>query len=115
MVQFIRHAGVPNIHMGEFCRWWSTRCEVLTGTALALAGSDLEVRFRAGGKGLWVRMTRPGGKEALVPAEPHIDLEKVSWRQELHAVPQPGDISRIRGFNPWVVLIRLEDSLKRKG
>ncbi len=111
-------AALPGIRattLGAFARWWEQRAVlhpiirddkgwliVDRGSSGQMAESDV-----------MVRVVSPEGKEAIVSPGERLDLELVSW-QEPPAFSPPGDLRRIREFDPRRMLGDLYNSMTRR-
>jgi hypothetical protein len=108
----VRANGIPVSTMGAFAAWWKIRsaCKMLIETD----GEKLFVSGPAVPGSVRLRVSRPGGDECFCKVQSEISLEQSAWRPPPARIPLPSDISRVRKFNPWVPLIRLQDKLAPK-
>lgn len=109
----VRKAGIPDITLGDFARWWKHRLSIHLD--VRSDGQNVFV-VRANGPGgseAWVRIVRPDGREAVVPIEDTIRLDDLTWRPQ-RLVPPPDDIRRIREFDPRSALGDLYTRMMRK-
>jgi hypothetical protein len=106
--------GVPSTTLGEYATWWKRRTE--RSFSASLEGTRLRTRVAEGAGGaeeVLIRVTRPGGEEALIAAAPEVDLQGVAWNTTLPYLP-PEDIRRIREFDPRSVLGVMYSSFLRR-
>jgi hypothetical protein len=83
---------------------------------VSVRGETLSARIASGPQvvtDLMVRVTRPGGDEALIGAGMSYDLKQLPWRTTLPYLP-PEDLRRIREFDPRTVLGNVYTSMLRK-
>ena len=109
----VRKAGIPDITLGDFARWWKHRLSIHLDVR-----SDEQNVFVAGDNvpgenELWVRIVRPDGREAVVPIKDTIRLDDLTWRPQ-RLVPPPDDIRRIREFDPRSALGDLYTRMMRR-
>jgi len=106
--------GIPCLTLGEYARWWSGRSRARL--AASVENSVLSLRIdspHAQAADLMVRVSRPGGEETLLgPGSAH-DLAGLSWSSTLPYLP-PGDLRRIRDFDPRSVLGNLYTAMQRR-
>jgi peptidoglycan/xylan/chitin deacetylase (PgdA/CDA1 family) len=108
----VRAKGIPVSTMGSFAAWWKIRsaCKI----QIEYDVEQLLVSGAAVPESLRLRVSRPGDDESFCKVEKEISLKQSAWQAPPARIPLPSDISRIRKFNPWVPLIRLQDMLAPK-
>ncbi len=102
----IRERNVTPVTMGEFARWWMVRQQ--THYAARADGNGILLEFEGGvddqeTRRVRLRVSVGGGKEALTPLTPRIDLGSMQFR-EVPRYPVPSTIRRIRDFDPRSLL-----------
>lgn len=104
-----REWGIPMMTMGEYARWWKTR----TAASAMVTLSDARILIASDvGDALQFRVSSDMGEEFL-PTGGDYRLSGLIWKQPSLPEPLPADIARIRKFNPWAVLIRIENFIFR--
>ncbi len=105
----IRGRQIQPIRMSEYCAWWKKRIE----SRVEYSVEGKEVRTAHPQDDLWIRIVYPNGKEAIVPAVGSIDLSTAGFSSPPETPALPDDIDRIRKFNPWIPVIRMQDRMSR--
>jgi hypothetical protein len=125
----VKERGIVPTRMIDFAAWWKERNS--EGWRISAEGSSLGVEIppvedQAGRpstgdvhKGTmsedfgkpWLHIIRPGGMEAFHSPGPELNLGDLKWEKPAPWPPLPADIARIRKFNPWIPIIRIEDRL----
>lgn len=103
----VRSTGLLGRRMIDVARWWKRRDSVLNrleihGAEVVLPGDAPDVR---------IRVTKDDGTELFVGSADAGGWAGMPWNPRPRPLPLPGDIRRIRRFNPWIPLIRLEDRI----
>ncbi len=106
----VREEKIETTLLGEYARWWKVRSSVafeaeLDGGLLRLSGAAENVRCR---------MTLADGTEAWAKLGSAVETRSLSWTSVSAPLSLPARIGRIRKFNPWIPLNRLEDAFHRK-
>lgn len=109
IVEKVRQLKIPSITLGEYARWWKQRDVCMP--AIEYENGLLILRAETLTDKLWLRISKADGTEAFTPMKKIIDCERLEWQSSPVPQPLPHDISRSRSFNPWVPLIRLQDTL----
>jgi hypothetical protein len=107
--------GVVPMTLGGYARWWEERGKVrpeirAEGNWLRV---DTTATIQAAESGVWIRLVRNGGKEAIVPLSQRLELDLVSW-SEPSPIQVPEDIRRVREFDPRRMLGKLFNSMIRR-
>lgn len=109
--------GVNDITLGGYARWWKKRLHSrpifdFREDRVMIQNVD-EVPANQGGS-LWLRVRKPSGEESLVnPGREIALLHDLDWKKpEIAAVP--GDLSRIREFDPRTLLGNVYSTVLRK-
>ncbi len=119
MVRSAKDHALSPTRMADFAAWWRGRsCESLS---IAQHGSALTLKKAASGGGRqpqsrgtpFLRIVRKDGMEAFHAPEESINLESLEWHSPPKPPSLPSDILRARKFNPWIQIIRAEDTLAR--
>ena len=114
VIRYAREKGIEAVTLAEFARWWKRRsvakCVVDTGSASASVSIQ---PGSSGADGLWLRVSRGPGLEALVPMADTLDLERLPW-SPMAVTTLPPDIRRIREFDPRGVMGDIYTEMMRK-
>lgn len=107
----IQRRGLRTVLLGEYARWWKRRSAVsfepsVDGDTLRMSGSPAPEDLRC-------RLTRADGSEAFAPISGSLDLRAADWTPPPEPLALPKDIGRIRAFNPWIPINRMEDFVHR--
>jgi hypothetical protein len=108
-------AGVRALTLGAFARWWERRSG-LTPDLRVEKGWLLVDRSSSSAMSesdTLIRILSPEGKEAVLAPGERLDLELVRW-DEPPAFSPPGDLRRIREFDPRRMLGDLYNSMVRR-
>ncbi len=97
--------------MIDIARWWKRRAQLQFDATLD--GDSLTIKGIGQYEDSRLRITRTDGAEAYTPTENYIDLNKLLLRRPPVTEVVPDNIPRIRKFNPWIVVNRLEDAVRR--
>ncbi len=111
----LRDRGIEPMTLGDFAQWWAQRGEPSSIVSLeqdVLTFDTAEVSSLSS-NGVFLRLVRDGGREALVPPAPRIDLGTVQW-VESPSYHLPPDIRKIREFDPRRALGDLYNMMMRK-
>jgi len=108
---FMKAKAVRSLRMTDYASWWKLRSAI--ELKLSIENSVLGVRVNAADPEVLLHVTTGDGMEAFIPADGSISLPAIPWRAVPEPVPLPGDIRRVRDFNPWVPLVRVEDFISR--
>ncbi len=103
----VRGAGITGRRMIDFARWWRERDAALDSLSI----DDQGARLGSDAPAVQIHLTKGDGTETFVRPSPAADFRNMHWARKPEPVPLPGDIRRIRRFNPWIPLIRLEDRI----
>jgi peptidoglycan/xylan/chitin deacetylase (PgdA/CDA1 family) len=93
----IRHKQVPVKPMGEYARWWKLYLASIPEIRYTNKSIYLH-RFKQE-KSLYVRIVRPNGTEAVIPASKHIVLNRIRWSSKRTPWIMQDDYLRARRFN----------------
>lgn len=101
---------VPTTTMRSFAAWWKKRAELSNHASveremLSVSG-DLE-------SDVWLRLTSPDGREAIVAPQGKVDLNQIQWMEIANLAPLPKEYKRVYAFNPWIQINRMEDAVQR--
>jgi hypothetical protein len=119
VVEFLfRHVldqGIEPTTLGEFARWWARREVPSHGASLEhdVLTFDPEEVSSLSRTRVFLRVARGGGREALVPPAPRIDLRTIEW-DERESYHPPSDLRRMREFDPRRALGDLYTMMMRK-
>ncbi len=91
----------------QFGDWWKARN--LTGLSIECSESSFRIRSRQPLGTRTVHLTRGDGTEGYVSGEGDHEPQKIQWRDRARVPELPPDIRRIRKFNPWIPIQRMED------
>jgi hypothetical protein len=109
MFDDIRRRRIPSMTMNDFARWWRCREEVRCDCQMH--GSSLRLQSPVFPSDVSLYITRADGTEAIVPFGPALELDSLPWRKRAPSGQLPRGFERIRRFNPWIHIIRLEDAI----
>lgn len=115
-LQAAKEYGAIPMLMGEFARWWKDRASRIHSARLD--GPQLLFEEPAEGKlpaapDIYLRIVEQGGREALTPLQPAIDIRTLDWKVQPVYKP-PTDIRRIREFDPRSLLAQIHNAMKRR-
>jgi hypothetical protein len=100
------------LRMADYASWWKLRSAI--DVRLRIENSVLGVRANAADPEVLLHVTNGEGNEAFIPTDTNISLSAIPWAPVPGALPLPADIRRVRDFNPWVPLIRVEDFITKR-
>ncbi len=106
-----RERVIQSFTMSAFARWWKRR--VADDCSFRANGTDLIVGAKQKMEAVELHLTRADGREAFHAAEGTVHLGSLRWESVPDPIPLPGDITRMRRFNPWIPLQRAEDAMRR--
>jgi hypothetical protein len=106
---FAKERNIPNMTLMEYVVWWKNRCAA--NPAIEIENNHVSIIPEHLTQNVLFRVSLPGGKEYLTGASRDIALDALPWEMPEIVPPLRADIARIRKFNPWVPLIRLEDAV----
>ena len=112
LFSMIREERISPVLLGDYARWWKSRGTI--ALAAALEGTRLELAGAAPPGDFCCRVTRGDRTEALVPFPAGLDLRSAAWRASPAPLALPAAVGRMRHFNPWMLVNRVEDYLHRK-
>ncbi|MDI6802966.1 MAG: polysaccharide deacetylase family protein [Bacteroidota bacterium] len=98
---------IPKLTMHQFTGWWNKREKAKV--MIQQDGTILNVNTEHTIPELRLRLASPAGKETITAPEPLIDLDKISWQEKEIPIPLPKDIHRIRKYNIWMLINKIED------
>lgn len=107
--------GVRSLTLGQFAHWWEQRLKVhpeirTEGQWLHL---DAASTIQSDESGVWMRVVRRGGQEAIIPLSGRVEFDHLTWSDPPAFTP-PQDIHRIREFDPRRMLGDLYESMIRR-
>ena len=108
----VKAKAVRTLRMTEYASWWKLRSAI--DVRLRIENSVLGVRVNAADPEVLLHVTNGDGNEAFIPADTSISLSAIPWRPVPVPLALPPDIRRVRDFNPWVPLIRVEDFITKR-
>ena len=97
------------LRMGEYAAWWKKRA--LMNHEVEFQTSTLKSKMSGVPENVMLHLTRGDGSEAFVPCNAHTNVDALTWLRRPSPPELPSDITRVRKFNPWIPLIRLEDRI----
>ncbi|HZY11061.1 MAG TPA: polysaccharide deacetylase family protein [Bacteroidota bacterium] len=106
---FISQHHIQSFRMMDYASWWKTRDDV--GPSIELKDLRLNITAKALHDDCWFHLSKNDGIESFVPMRPTIDLRTVHWVKYSNRRYLPEDYDRIRRFNPWIPMIRLQDRI----
>ena len=95
--------------MTQFGEWWRRRN--LSGVTIECSEVDCRIGSEQPIGECRVRLTRADGTEVFLSREGVHDLRNSHWVARPHVPRVPDDIGRIRKFNPWIPIQRMEDKI----
>ncbi len=107
----MRQAEIPAMTMSDIASWWRRRQHV--EPQMTFSGSLLHMKTTSAERDVRLHLTRADGTEAMIPASPQIDFNRIEWKPVRSTKPMPADMTRIRKFNPWIPINRIEDSISK--
>ncbi|MDP2207397.1 MAG: polysaccharide deacetylase family protein [Bacteroidota bacterium] len=105
--QRLHSIDIPKLTMHQFAEWWNKREKA--NVIIQQDGTILNVNTEHAIPELRLRLASPAGKETITASEPSIELDKISWQEKEIPLPLPKDIHRIRKFNIWMLINKIED------
>lgn len=100
---------IQSFRMMDYASWWKKRNEV--GLSIEFVDSQLSIAAKSPHDDCWLHMSKEDGTESFIPVQVAIDLRAVRWVKCTNRRPLPEDYTRIRRFNPWTPMIRLQDRI----
>jgi hypothetical protein len=105
----VRREHVPIKTMSEYARWWKMHVDSIP--KIRFTRGSVHLRGVHSDKSLYLRITQPDGKEAIIPASKQIVLETVRWERKPEAWVMPSDYLRARRFNYRIPFVNGLDAL----
>lgn len=105
--QRLHSIDIPKLTMHQFAEWWNKREKVKA--MIQQDGTILNVQTEHTIPEMRLRLVSPAGKEIITASEPLIEIEKICWREKEIPLPLPKDFHRIRKFNIWMLINKIED------
>jgi hypothetical protein len=94
-----------------YADWWRRRN--LSRFSIEFVDKHCHLQSGESLEGMGLHITRDNNTEAFLVDEPLLDMQKVEWQSRVGPLPLPGDIRKIRKFNPWIPLQQVEDTVFR--
>ncbi|MGA2623444.1 MAG: polysaccharide deacetylase family protein [Bacteroidota bacterium] len=107
MIDVVRREGISAVRMIDYARWWKKRSASFRG--IAVDGQSLNVTIGTPADDVFLHLTLGDGRESFVPARLGVEMDSLEWSERPRPLPLPPDADRVRKFNPWIPLHRLED------
>jgi len=107
----IKRLNLLNLRMIDFAQWWKRRSQV--NLQVSIDGEKLHIIPHGQFPDCWLHITDSTGNEAFSPISSVVDLSNLNWVKRPIASTTPSDLKRIRKYNPWVVINRIEDNVQR--
>jgi peptidoglycan/xylan/chitin deacetylase (PgdA/CDA1 family) len=107
ILNYVKDKNVPAMRMTNYADWWKKRNEIKTN--MSFNENCLKVRGENHPDDVYFRITTSDGREALVQVSESNDLSGIQFRKKPLAMVPPKDISRIRKFNKWMLINKIED------
>jgi hypothetical protein len=108
LFQVVRQHQLQNMTMAEFARWWKIRAAVRFSAFLK--ERNIHIKDMMPTENTALRISRESNTESIVSPQSVLNLDRVVWKKK-PVVTLPSDIRRIRKFNPWIPLNRIENYL----
>lgn len=105
--QKMRSMDIPKLTMHQFAEWWNKREKAKI--RIVQEGPILKVDTEHVFSELKLRLSSPTGKETITTIDPMFELDKISWQEKEIPLPLPKDFQRIRKFNKWMLINKIED------
>jgi hypothetical protein len=96
----IKDLNVPTMKMYEYADWWKKRATVQYGESVL--------------EDVYAQIINPDGKEKIIFINDGVTMNDFGWKVKPINVPLPDGIARIRKFNKWMLIHKLENFLHRK-
>ncbi len=106
LFQVVHQHQLQNMTMAEFARWWKIRAAVRFSAVLK--EGNIYIKDRMPADNIALRISRDSNTESIVSPQSVINLDTVVWKKKPSATLPP-DIRRIRKFNPWIPVNRIEN------
>jgi hypothetical protein len=107
ILNYVKDKNVPAMRMTDYADWWKKRNEIKMN--MSLNENRIEVRGENPTDDIYLRITTGDGRDALAQVSESIDLSRIQFRKKTLPMAPPKDISRIRKFNKWMVINKIED------
>ncbi|RPI01168.1 MAG: hypothetical protein EHM64_16145 [Ignavibacteriae bacterium] len=104
LFQEMRYEKVPMKTMAEYASWWKLRSESIP--EMQYANGKLHLQGARADKSISLSMSRPDGREAILPVSEEIVMESVRWESKSTAWTMTDDYLRARRFNYRIPLVR---------
>jgi hypothetical protein len=108
---YVKEKQMKTRMMVDVARWWKKRSE--TKFDLFVDHDALRINDVIGGTAVLLRITRPDGAEVYSEIASRIELKRLEWRQPPPPQSLPADISRIRSYNPRILINTVEDLIHK--
>ncbi len=110
---FVGDLELPNLTMGEYARWWKHR-QSASFEALA-DGDELGLDFRDSQSDVALAVWTRDNRHKLIDSPGVYQLSKMQRLPDVHETqPAPGDLKKLRKFNPRLAYYSLLDSYWRR-
>ncbi len=107
----IKCLNLMNLRMIDFAQWWKRRSQA--NLQVSIDGERLHIIAQGVSPDCWIHLTNPTGSEAFCPINSIVDLSNLNWVKCPIAKTIPSDLKKIRRYNPWVMINRIEDNVQR--
>ncbi|MBI4810388.1 MAG: polysaccharide deacetylase family protein [Ignavibacteriales bacterium] len=98
---------LSNLRMIDYARWWKKRSSL--SLKISIEQDTMQIESQQKDSDHWIHITRPDGQESFCSIKPTIHLPLLKWSKRPVLQIPPSDIDRIRKYNPWITINRIED------
>ena len=102
-------AGAQMLTMREYAKWWKGR--ISEGLQIRWKDDVLQVDTSTAPAGYHLRIMMGDGREAIIHTKEKIHLDGIGWEQPPASYPVPGDLERVRAFNPRIPITVALDAM----
>ncbi|HTK82418.1 MAG TPA: polysaccharide deacetylase family protein [Bacteroidota bacterium] len=107
----IRRTSLPSMRLIDFAEWWKKRENSIPN--IELRGTTLGADGASSDGDVWLHVTRGDGTECFIPPASSMDLNSAGWSARPAPLSLPEDYARVRKYNPWIAINKLEDAVTR--
>lgn len=98
---------LSNLRMIDYARWWKKRSSL--SLKISIEQDTMQIESQQKDSDHWIHITRPDGQESFCPIRTSILLPSLKWSKRPTIQIPPSDMNRIRKYNPWIIINRIED------
>jgi hypothetical protein len=103
----IKRLGIPRIRLIDYAHWWKKRCSAHFDAVYQ--EENISLNFTQTPQDVWIRIALPDGTESFTLPQNSIRIHSLHKENKPISFEMPDDIERIREFNPYIVINKIEN------